>query len=608
MTIFDIFTLMGGLALFLFGMQLMGEGLEKRAGSRLKPILEQLTSKKLKGVAVGAGVTAVIQSSSATTVMIVGFVNSGLMKLSQATTVIMGANIGTTITAWLLSTTGIRSDNFWISLMKPTTFSPVLAFVGLILMFSAKRKRDIAEILLGFAILMYGMTLMSSSVSGLAGMPSFTNLLTLFSNPLFGVLIGAVVTAIIQSSSASVGILQAIANTGTLSYASALPIIMGQNIGTCITAIIASIGTNKNAKRVAAVHLSFNIIGTCVFLLLYYGANAIFNFAFADGQVTAFGIAVTHTIFNVCTTILLLPFTDQLEKLAKHLIKDDKQDEIFEMLDERLLDTPSIAIAQAHKLTAEMAQLSQNAFSHALLQLDSYDVKTSEEIYALEKRVDMYEDKIGTYLVQLSTYNLTEEDSRSASMLLHSIGDFERISDHAVNIDQSAEEINDRKLKFSRHAQNELSIISDAVTEIISKTVKAFEMKDFDFAEEIEPLEEVVDLLRSEIKASHVKRLQTGCCTIEMGFILADLLNNLERAADHCSNIAASMIEIGRLGRLDAHQYAKSLKLGSSAERFDEMYEAYLEKYRLPEKRYGPVAAEKKVPENIYTAEHSISC
>jgi phosphate:Na+ symporter len=581
LSVYNVFSLLGGLAFFLFGMQLMGESLEKRAGARLKPILEQLTSSPIKGVILGAGVTAIIQSSSATTVMIVGFVNSGIMVLKQAISVVMGANIGTTITAWILSLSGIQSSNFWVSLFKPSTFSPLLAFAGMVMLFFSKRRKDLAGIFLGFAILMFGMDTMSGAVSGLSKDQGFISLLTLFSNPVFGVAIGAIVTAIIQSSSASVGILQALANTGVITFASALPIIMGQNIGTCITAIISAIGANTNAKRVATVHLCFNLIGTLLFLPLFYLFDWIFQFSFVDQSATALGIAIAHTVFNVFTVTVLFPFIPQLEKLAIRLVKGDKRGERFEVLDDRLLATPSIAVDQCRKLAGEMAVMARDAFLDAMGLLDHFDMKKAEAIAEAESQIDLYEDKLGAYLVKVGARQLSARDSQEVSKLLHIIGDFERISDHALNLMEVADEIHAKRIQFSPAAQYEIQVMRTAVSDCLKMTVTAFNNNDLALAEQVEPLEEVVDDLRSSIKAAHIDRLKTGFCTIELGFVLSDLLTNLERVGDHCSNIAASMVEIERHGSVDAHGYKLSLTEGEAAKNFQQQFAAFSEKYKL---------------------------
>ncbi|MCL2059716.1 MAG: Na/Pi cotransporter family protein [Oscillospiraceae bacterium] len=581
MTIYNVFSLLGGLAMFLYGMMLLGDGLEKRAGRRLKTILEGLTANPARGVLLGAAVTAVIQSSSATTVMLVGFVNSGIMQLKQAISVIMGANIGTTATAWLLSLVGIESDNFWVTLLKPTTFSPILAFVGIILLFVSKRNKGTATVLLGFAILMFGMDMMSGAVKGLANVPEFINILTMFSNPLFGVLAGALVTAAIQSSSASVGILQAIASTGALQYGSAIPIIFGQNIGTCITALLSSIGANKSAKRVAMAHLSFNIIGTITFLILYSVLNAIFRFAFNNEQATMVGIAIVHSLFNTLTTIILFPFLNQLEKLAHGLVKEGKETEVFEMLDDRLIGTPPIAIERCRLLTGEMAALSRDTFLMALEQLGAYNEKRFEDVIKSEDSVDVYEDRLGSYLVKVSMRSLSDSDSRETSKLLHMIGDFERICDHAVNIVEAAQEMHDKSIHFSEAAQNEVAVLSAAVTEILTVAVGAFIDNDILAASGVEPLEQVVDTLVVDIKGRHVRRLQTGECTIELGFVLADILADLERVADHCSNIAISVIEIETHGALDLHEYIRKIESGQSGADYNEIYARYSEKYSI---------------------------
>jgi phosphate:Na+ symporter len=582
MNIYDVFALLGGLAFFLYGMHVMGEALEQRAGTRLKPILESLTSNPIKGVLVGALVTATIQSSSSTTVMLVGFVNSGVMKLSQAINVIMGANIGTTITAWILSLAGIESTNFWVSLLKPSTFSPILAFIGIVMLLFSKRKRSASLILIGFSVLMYGMDLMSGAVKGLANSPEFVNILTLFKNPLFGILTGAVVTAIIQSSSASVGILQAISMTGSITFETAIPIIFGQNIGTCITAIISSIGANRNAKRVAVAHLFFNIIGTTLFTIILFTLNAFVKFAFMSLTIDVLGIAIVHTVFNMLATMILFPFSKQLEKISRLIVRDGKEEMQFEVLDERLLATPPIAIERCRKLTGEMAILARNAMIKAIEMINgSYSEKDAEWVSEMEEKVDMYEDKLGSYLIKVSMKNLSEEDSREASKILHIIGDFERISDHALNLSKSAQEMSDKRISFSEYAQNEISVISSAVTEILITSVNSFINNDIKAASTVEPLEQVIDKLKSDIKDRHIKRLQDGSCTIELGFVLLDVLNDLERASDHCSNIAVSVIEMKKFGTLDTHQYLRDVKSGEMGDSFSKMYEGYLGKYTL---------------------------
>ncbi len=583
MDIFDVLTLFGGLALFLFGMGIMGDGLEKSAGNKLKTILERLTSSPLKGFVLGLAVTSVIQSSSATTVMVVGFVNSGVMSLRQAIGIIMGANVGTTVTAWILSLSGIQGDSFVMQMLKPSSFSPILAVIGVILYMFVKssKKKDIGAILLGFAVLMFGMETMSSAVEPLKDVPEFTNIILMFSNPILGVLAGAVLTAIIQSSSASVGILQALSATGSITFGSAIPIIMGQNIGTCATALLSSIGTNKNARRTAIVHLYFNIIGTVVFLALFYALNSILHFQFLDQAVNQFNIAVVHTCFNLLTTALLLPFAGVLERLACATIKDDPatEDE-FSLLDERLMVTPPVAIEQCRKLAVKMAEKSESAISQALSLIDRFDPETYAAVCEAESQIDVYEDRIGTYLVSLSSRSLSQADSREVSRLLHSIGDFERISDHAVDVANSAQEMHDKQIHFSDDATAEVKVISSAVRQVMHLSVQSFKTGDTSIAEQVEPLEQVVDHLRSTLKNRHIARLQNGECTIELGFIFTDLLTGFERVSDHCSNIAACIIEL-KHGSYDTHEYLSRLKSGQDTA-FVEQYNAYLKEYVLP--------------------------
>lgn len=581
MSIYDIFRLMGGLAMFLYGMFVMGDALEKRAGKRLQSILEQLTDKPIKGVLLGAGVTAVIQSSSATTVMIVGFVNSGIMYLRQAIPVVMGANIGTTITAWILSLTGIRSDSLLMTMLKPSTFSPIIAFVGIVMLMASRRKRDTAFILLGFGILMFGMEQMSDAVKGLAGLQAFRDLMVMFTNPVFGVLVGAAITASIQSSSASVGILQAISNTGVISYGAALPIIMGQNIGTCVTALLSSIGANRNAKRVAAVHLYFNIIGTVLFLCVFYLLDWLIGFSFTAQPVNAAGIAIIHTTFNLFTTAVLFPFIGCLEWLARRTIKDDAQGEKLVLLDSRLLKTPSVAIEQSRRLTVEMAYQAQRAIQMADSLLDQYDPKVFARIEDTELTIDQYEDRLGEYLVQVSSMRMSEAESREVTKLLHSIGDFERISDHAVNISEVAQEMHQKGIQFSPEAQHEAQTMRAAVREIVQLAVDVFANSDVKLAEKVEPLEEVVDRLRAIIKANHIERLRSGICTIELGFVLNDLLTNLERVSDHCSNIAANVIEIELRGSPGTHEHMRQVHEGKVNAAYNAQYESYLHKYDI---------------------------
>ena len=581
MDIFSVFQMAGGLALFLYGMHVMGDGLEKQAGGKLKTILEKLTANPVKGFLLGAAVTAVIQSSSATTVMVVGFVNAGIMKLSQAIGIIMGANVGTTITSWILSLTGLQGDSFWIQLLKPTSFSPIIAFFGIILiMFSKKEgKKDLGSTLVGFAVLMFGMEQMSSAVEPLADVPEFTSILLLFSNPLLGVLCGAILTAVIQSSSASVGILQALSATGSVTYSSAIPIILGQNIGTCVTALISSIGANKKARRAAVVHLYFNLIGTGLFLAVFYLLNGFLHFSFYDQSIDRLGIAVVHTCFNLLSTLTLLPFTKLLEKLAYLTIRDTANDENFQILDERFLASPAVAIHQCQKMAISMARLAQNSLYQAIGLIGAYDEKIAHSIEEGEDQIDMYEDKLGTYLVRLSSKNLTMEESREISKLLHVIGDFERIGDHAVNILKSAKEMQVKKYVFSGQAQQEISIISSAIEEIVDLATNAFVKNDLYLASKVEPLEQVVDSLKDELRNRHVQRLQNGECTISNGFIFSDLITNYERVADHCSNIGVCILRIAE-DSFDTHEYLNHVKDGHD-DTFENRYNRYKEKYQL---------------------------
>ena len=581
MDIFDALEMIGGLCLFLFGMNIMGQALERRAGSRLRTTLGKMTGKTMTGFLTGLVVTAVIQSSSATTVMVVGFVNSGLMTLKQAIGVIMGANIGTTVTAWLLSLGGISGDAVWVQLLKPTSFTPVLALIGIIMYMFSKdsRKNDTGMILLGFATLMFGMDTMSGAVSGLREVPAFRQLFVAFTNPLLGVLAGAALTAIIQSSSASVGILQALALSGHVTYAAAIPIIMGQNIGTCVTALISSIGVNKNARKVAVVHITFNLIGTVVCLCLFYGLHAIFHFAFVATPINAVGISAVHTIFNVFTTALLCPFTKQLERFANFVIRPSKKEETYAFLDERLLGTPSIAVGEASDMTVKMATLARTTILSAISICQSYDVKVADEILKHEDELDLYEDKLGTFLVKLSSRSLSIADSRKVSNMLHTIGDFERLGDHAVNLRKTAEEIHDKHIVFSEDAAAELQNLTNALTEILELTIDAFREHNLEMARHVEPLEQVIDCLISAAKSTHVERLQSGKCTIQNGFVLNDLLTNYERVSDHCSNIAVSLIETSA-GSFDTHEYLSEVKEGGSKD-YTDLYHAYTKKYAL---------------------------
>lgn len=594
MDIFGVLSLIGGLAIFLYGMDLLGEGLTGASGGKLEKILEKLTSNPLKAVLLGAGVTAVIQSSSATTVMVVGFVNSGIMKLSQAVGVIMGANIGTTITSWILSLTGIESSNIFISLLKPTSFSPVLAAVGIVFLMFLKKDslKNPGKIMIGFALLMYGMDAMSSSVAPLAEVPQFASILTAFSNPVLGMLAGMLFTAVIQSSSASVGILQALCSTGILSYATALPIIMGQNIGTCVTALLSSIGATKNGKRAAIIHLYFNVIGTVTFMIVFYALNAVIHFSFLNLTAQEFGIAVIHTTFNIITTAYLLPLRKVLEKLAYATIKlDDDEKRImdsrsgneFALLDDRFLEAPSLAVEHCKQVINKMADISRESLFISMSLIGGYDEEQALRVGELETRADKYEDALGTYIMKISTKNLKKEDSEMLNVMLHCIGDFERISDHACNLCDSARELQQKNMQFSPKAETELDILSSAVREAVDISFDAFKSNNKNEADKVEPLEELIDTLAVELKARHIRRLREGKCTIELGFAHSDILNNLERVADHCSNIAVDVIQSDQL-EFDAHEYLDGIK-NKDNQQFARDYKAYKEKYRLPETR-----------------------
>lgn len=589
MDFFSVLSMLGGLALFLFGMNMLGEGLSKLSGGRLEKILERLTSHPLKAVLLGAGVTAVIQSSSATTVMVVGFVNSGIMKLEQAVGIIMGANIGTTVTSWILSLTGIESDNFFVQLFKPTSFSPALALIGIaFIMFSKKEHRkDLGTIFIGFAILMYGMDAMSAAVKPLAKVPEFTNILLIFKSPILGMIVGALLTAVIQSSSASVGILQALAATGSLQFSMIVPIIMGQNIGTCITALLSSIGASKNAKRTALVHLYFNVIGTAVFMILFYGIHGVISFPFMDKPANAFDIALVHSLFNIFATVILLPFSKGLVKLANLTIRDkaaeekySRADMILKALDERFLDTPSLAVDHCQEVCCEMAHTTKSALFLAMEQFKDYSEEKNDKIHELESEVDRYEDALGTYLVKLGSKNVSEKDSHVISVLLHSIGDFERISDHAVSISESAKEASGKDKAFSKKAKEELKILMDAVKEIVTTAVVAFDTKDLQLASNVEPLEDVIDKINAEMKDRHIKRLRKGKCTIEMGFVLSDITTSLERIADHCSNLAVCLLQVNEES-FETHEYLENLKESHDAD-YETHLKSYGKKYALP--------------------------
>ncbi len=581
MDIFDLLSLFGGLALFLLGMNLMGNALEKKAGGKLKTILESLTSNPFKGLMLGLAVTAVIQSSSATTVMVVGFVSAGVMTLHQAIYIIMGANIGTTITAWILSLMGVSGDSFLLTMLKPASFTPILALAGIVLFmfFKSAKKKDTGMIFLGFAVLMTGMSQMSDAVAGLKDVPAFTNILLLFRNPILGVLAGAVLTAVIQSSSASVGILQALSSTGAITFGAAIPIIMGQNIGTTVTALLASADAARSAKRAAVVHLYFNIIGTVTLLVLFYVLKSIFGFPFTEGVIDEKGIAIVHTAFNLLCTLMLLPFGNQLEKLACLTVKGEERGEEIRMLDEHLLAVPTVAVERCHSAVVAMAECSVGAFKKALHIFDAFSTKLAEEIRADEDLADRFEDKIGTFLVKLSAENLSDADNLECTKFLRLIGELERISDHAVNLVESAEEMQQKQIIFSDRARHELNTISAAAQEVISITMDALRSGDPVKAFTVEPLEQVIDELRDQIKLNHTLRLQKNECTIEHGFVLSDILTNLERVSDHCSNVCICIQELSSHNALGAHKYLDEMK----AERpeFKTQYEAFKKKYTL---------------------------
>lgn len=585
MTVQDLLSMLGGLAVFMFGMHTLSAALEKFAGGKLENWLEKMTSNPVKGVALGAGVTALIQSSAATTVMMVGFVNSGIMKLSQAIGVIMGANIGTTATGWILSLSGLKGSGFTM-IFSPSFFTPVLAIIGVILVMFTKsdRRKTFGTILIGFSLLMFGMNMMSAAAEGLKDNETFRGIMVMFTNPFLGVVVGALLTAVLQSSSVSIGILQTLAReTGTVTYGIALPLILGQNIGSCVTALISSIGANKSAKRVAIVHLYFNVIGTVIFLTLFYLVNALIDLPFMDEQLEAAGVAVVHTTFNVVVTLLFLPFTKQLEKLACLTIRDKPGDEDTEvpMLDKRFLNTPSVAIEQCKNVAYKMAKLTQKTLLMSLGLLEKYDKETAQDVADNENAIDIYEDNIGSYILKVASKDLSVTDSQVVSNLLHTIGDLERISDHAVNIMEAAEEMHVKKIKFSPAAEKEVGVMIKAVTEILGMSISSFISSDVALAKEVEPLEDVIDGLRTELKNRHVERLREGICTIELGFILQDLLTNFERVSDHCSNIAVCLIQI-KENSLDTHEYMNELKRLDKSEFMDE-FNQYKAKYALPE-------------------------
>ena len=583
MDLFQFLNLLGGLSLFLFGMSVMGQALERRAGSSLRRLLAKMTTNKAAGLLTGLAVTAVIQSSSATTVMVVGFVNSSLMTLGQAINMIMGANIGTTVTAWLLSLAGISSGNFFVQLLKPSSFTPVLAAIGIVkyLFCKSDKKKDTGLILLGFATLMFGMEAMSGSVAGLRDVPGFRNLFLLFKNPVLGVLAGAVLTAIIQSSSASVGILQALAVTGQVSYGAAVPIIMGQNIGTCVTAMLSAIGANKNAKRAAMVHLSFNVIGTAVWLTVFCLVKWLLSPALLDESASLLGIAVAHSVFNVLCTLLMLPLSGLLEKLVCRIIPDDKKPEVFSELDERLLATPPVALARCRKVAADMANCAVTAMKQGITALNAYTPELAAQVRKAEDQTDHYEDILGTYLVKLSTRRISASDSNEAAKLLKIIGDFERISDHAVNLVQSAEELTSKEMSLSAQANKELEVLTGAVSEILDLSLDAFLHNDLRPAGLVEPLEQVIDELKEQLRTAHILRLQQEKCSIEAGFIWSDLLTDLERVSDHCSNIAGCVMDMHE-GNLNLHESIRALK--EDREKFSDRYLVYRKKYQLEAK------------------------
>lgn len=590
MDFFSILTMVGGLALFLYGMHVLGEGLSKASGGRMEQILERLTSGRLRPVLLGAAVTAVIQSSSATTVMVVGFVNSGIMKLSSAIGVIMGANIGTTVTSWLLSLSGIENGNFWVQMLKPSSFSPILSIIGVMFLLFSKKdsRRNVATIFVGFAVLMFGMDTMSGAVKPLADVPEFANLLLLFRNPFLGILAGMVLTAILQSSSASVGILQALCATGAVNYGTAIPIILGQNIGTCVTALLSSVGTSKNARRAAIVHLYFNLIGTAAFMIVFYGLNAIIGFPFIDTAAQPYGIAITHSIFNIFATCLLLPFSDLLEKLAYITIKEDAAeheavrhvDEDIRTLDSRFMNNPALAMEQCRKVTAHMAETAGDACRRAAELLHSYKEAEVERVRQMEEDVDRYEDVLGTYLLRLSGRELAERDSRTLTLYLHSIGDLERISDHAVNIADAYQEMADKKMAFSNKAQEELGVFTRAIERIVTLSLEVFVSEDGECVYEVAALQSLVDRLASEVRKRHIKRLRKGKCTIELGFLLSDIVTAYERIAAHCVHIAVRMVQVQE-DSLEMHGYSDELE-EKDRERIRLLYEGFVQEFLLP--------------------------
>ena len=582
MDIFSLFTLCGGLAFFLYGMSVLSSRLEKLAGGKLEQLLKKMTGNPIKGLLLGAGITIAMQSSSAVTVMLVGLVNSGIMELGQTLGVIMGSNVGTTLTAWILALSGIDSNALFLQLLKPENFAPVVALIGVIFRTVDKggRRHSVGTIMVGFAVLMYGTVMMKDAVSPLAEAPEFAAILTAFTNPFVGVAVGTAFTAVLQSSAASVGILQALSMTGSITYGMALPVIMGQNIGTCATALLSSIGVNRSARRVSVIHILFNLGGTAAGLLVFYGGGLFIDYTFMDALIDPGGIAMVHSLFNIATTVLLLPFSKQLEKLAYLVVKEGKGSEAaFTFIDSRLLATPSVAIAECGAKTVEMAKLAESTLLEALRLLENYDDKIAEKVRKNEDKLDLYEDRLGTMLVKISSKSLSQSDSRSISKQLHTIGDFERIGDHALNLLGTAKEIHEKSITFSGSAQKEIDTLLSALKEILCITIQAFSENDLHLASKVEPLEQVIDLLITEIKSNHIDRLQKGDCTIEFGFVLSDLLTNCERVSDHCSNIAVAQIETAQ-NAYQAHKYLNSVKSKNNAE-FNAAYHAYQQQYQI---------------------------
>ena len=584
--VFNVISLLGGLALFLFGMDVMGKALERQAGGKLQTILAKMSSTVFKGFLLGMAVTAVIQSSSATTVMVVGFVNSGIMTLKQAVGVIMGSNIGTTITAWILSLSGLEGDSFFVKLFKPSTLAPIIGTIGIVLfMFTgSEKKKGIGTIMLGFLALMTGMDIMGDSMEFLENEPWFAQLMISFSNPLVGILFGAVLTAIIQSSSASIGILQGLCGTGVVTFGSAIPIILGQNIGTCITAVMGAIGANRNARRTAAVHLLFNVVGVAIFVVVFYGLGLFIDWEFLLDTVEPWNIAVIHTIFNLAATFVLMPMNGLLVKLAYVVVPEVKEPEKTALLDERLLATPAVAVQRAHEIAGKMAQASQEALTIAMELTTKFDSKGMERVIELEDETDRYEDALGTYLVKLSGMNLSVEDNRTLNTLLYTVADLERMADHAVSIAKAAKEMQEKKIDFSAQAKAELAVLQRAVRDVVDRTMSAYATFDLAQALKVEPQEQVVDALVREVKSRHVRRLRDGLCTVEYGFVLEDLLTAYERTADHCSNVAVEMLQVAE-GKLEAHEYLNALKAGELHESaaFAERFAKYKAQYKFPD-------------------------